>query len=221
METPTLTTALFDLDGVVFNTEPQYTEFWGSQFRLYFPDEPGLEHAIKGQTLVQIYDRYFAGQQQEQAEITARLDEFERNMKFEYVAGLLTFIADLRQNGVHTAVVTSSNLAKMASVYDAQPEFKSLFDAVLTSEDFAASKPDPDCYLRGAARFGEQNVRRCVVFEDSFNGLRSGRSAGMRVVGLSTTNSAADIAPLADVVIPDFSGLNYRRLTELLAPQKA
>ena len=48
--------ALFDLDGVVFDTEPQYTIFWGSQFKKYYPQEPGLEHKVKGMTLVQIYD---------------------------------------------------------------------------------------------------------------------------------------------------------------------
>jgi beta-phosphoglucomutase-like phosphatase (HAD superfamily) len=46
-----LKAALFDLDGVVFDTEPQYTIFWGSQCRLYHPEHPGLEHEIKGQTL--------------------------------------------------------------------------------------------------------------------------------------------------------------------------
>ena len=47
--------ALFDLDGVIFNTEPQYTEFWRSQCRLYHPEMPGLENQIKGQTLVEIF----------------------------------------------------------------------------------------------------------------------------------------------------------------------
>lgn len=205
----TISTALFDLDGVVFDTEPQYTEFWREQFTLYHPDQPGLEQRIKGQTLVQIFDGYFNELKDEQPKITARLNEFERNMRFEYTRGFLDFISDLRKNHIHTAVVTSSNLAKMNSVYKALHGFKSLFDAILTSEDFSASKPDPDCYLRGAARFDEQDVRRCVVFEDSFNGLRAGRSAGMYVVGLATTNAAEAIRPLCDVVIKDFHNLNY------------
>ena len=56
MENYKLKAALFDLDGVVFDTEPQYTVFWGSQCRLYHPEHPGLEQEIKGQTLTQIYD---------------------------------------------------------------------------------------------------------------------------------------------------------------------
>ena len=53
-----LKAALFDLDGVVFDTEPQYTIFWGEQCREFHPEHPGLEHEIKGSTLTQIYDRW-------------------------------------------------------------------------------------------------------------------------------------------------------------------
>lgn len=211
-----LKAALFDLDGVVFDTEPQYTVFWGSQCRLYHPEHPGLEHEIKGSTLTQIYDWWFSGPlASEQAAITRRLDEFEAQMQFEYIAGFETLIADLHAHGAKTAVVTSSNQPKMASVYRAQPAFKSLFDAILTSEDFEYSKPHPDCYLKAAARFGAA-PEECIVFEDSFNGLKSGRAAGMKVVGLATTNSREAIAPLSDIQLSDYVGIDYQQLLELL-----
>lgn len=207
--------ALFDLDGVVFDTEPQYTVFWGSQCRLYHPEHPGLEHEIKGSTLTQIYDRWFSGElTQEQPVITKRLDAFEAQMTFEYIAGFEALIADLHAHGVKTAVVTSSNIPKMESVYRAQPSFRKLFDAILTSEDFAYSKPHPDCYLRAAARFGA-DPSECVVFEDSFNGLKSGRAAGMKVVGVATTNPAESIASLSDIQITDYENVGYEQLMKL------
>lgn len=52
--------ALFDLDGVVFETESQYSIFWGMIGREYHPEIPDFEYRIKGQTLVQIYDKYFS-----------------------------------------------------------------------------------------------------------------------------------------------------------------
>ena len=114
--------ALFDLDGVVFDTEPQYTVFWGEQCREFHPEHPGLEHEIKGQTLVQIYDAWFSGPLQDrQALITERLDRFEQQMAYEYVPGFETFVRQLRQRGVRTAVVTSSNRVKMEAVYQAHP----------------------------------------------------------------------------------------------------
>jgi HAD superfamily hydrolase (TIGR01509 family) len=207
MEKMKMKAALFDLDGVVFNTEPQYTVFWGEQCREFHPEHPGLEHEIKGQTLVQIYDAWFAGPLADKQElITERLNEFEKQMDYAYIAGFEDYIKDLRKQGIKTAVVTSSNQIKMEAVYQHHPEFKDLFDAILTSEDFERSKPDPDCYLKAAERFGV-NPEDCVVFEDSFNGLKSGRAAGMRVVGLATTNPAERIRPLCDEVINDYINL--------------
>ena len=200
--------ALFDLDGVVFDTEPQYTVFWGMICRQYHPEHPGLEHEIKGSTLTQIYDRWFSGPlASERASITARLDDYEQQMHYDYIAGFEALVADLHRHGVKTAVVTSSNIPKMESVYRYQPRFKELFDAILTSEDFSRSKPDPDCYLKAAARFNV-SPEECIVFEDSFNGLKSGRAAGMRVVGLATTNSAEAIAPYSDIQISDYNGID-------------
>lgn len=208
--------ALFDLDGVVFDTEPQYTVFWGSQCRLYHPEHPGLEHEIKGQTLTQIYDQWFSGPLlSEQPVITERLNAYEAQMHYDYIQGFEQMIADLRSHGVKTAVVTSSNLPKMQAVYRYQPRFQALFDAILTSEDFERSKPDPDCYLKAAQRLGAA-TGECIVFEDSFNGLRSGRAARMAVVGLATTNSVESIRDLSDIQISDYQGITFDALSPLL-----
>lgn len=216
MQKNRLKAALFDLDGVVFDTESQYSVFWGEQCRKYHPEHPGLEHEIKGSTLTQIYDRWFSGGlQQEQAVVTERLNVFEAQMRFEYIEGFEKLIADLHAHGVKTAVVTSSNLPKMESVYRRQPGFKTLFDAILTSEDFERSKPDPDCYLKAAQRFGFQNVE-CVVFEDSINGLRSGRAAGMKVVGLTTTNPQERVAEWSDIQISDYRDTTFETINALL-----
>lgn len=206
--------ALFDLDGVVFDTEPQYTVFWGNQFRKYYPGSEEMEQKIKGQTLVQIFDGYFPDQGDRET-ITRELDLYEQGMSYEYVKGFEKFIGGLRAAGVKTAVVTSSNVAKMEKVYQKRPEFKSFFDEILTSEDFAASKPSPDCYQKAAQRFGFSPME-CVVLEDSINGLKSGRAADMFVVGLSTTNAVDAIAPLADIVIPDYEHFDYEKINRIV-----
>lgn len=210
-----LKAALFDLDGVVFDTEPQYSVFWGSICRQYHPEHPGLEHEIKGQTLTQIYDRWFNGPLlSERDSITSRLNDYEQQMHYDFIPGFEALIASLHAHGVKTAVVTSSNLPKMESVYRYQPTFQSLFDAILTSEDFDHSKPDPDCYLKAAKRLGAQSDE-CIVFEDSFNGLRAGKSAGMMVVGLATTNSVEAISPLSDFQTTDYEGMTFDSLMSL------
>lgn len=196
---------LFDLDGVVFETESLYTSFWCEMKKEYSPEITDFEYIIKGQTLVQIYDKYFAGDEKKQQEITNKLNEFEQSMPFNYVDGFETFVKALRSEGIKTAVVTSSNREKMQNVYRKHPEFQSYFDAILTSEDFEESKPSPDCYLKAAARFGVQS-KECVVFEDSFNGLRSGVASGARVIGLATTNPIQEIKKYTDKVISNYIG---------------
>ena len=207
--------ALFDLDGTLFDTEDQYTIFWGETCRKYRPDIPGLEHIIKGTTLVQIFERYFPDPDV-QAQIKVGLDAWERQMHYDWIPGSLAFIQDIKRHGVKCAVVTSSNQEKMRSVALQRPELQTLFDRILTSEDFTASKPAPDCYLLGARIF-ECQPSECVVFEDAFNGLKAGMSAGIYTVGITTTLTAEQIRPLCHHIVPDFTSLSYQRVNELLS----
>lgn len=208
--------ALFDFDGVVMDTETQYTVYWDEVGRQYHPELPHFGALIKGQTLTQIYDKHFAGMTEEQSKITAGLNRFEREMTLEYIAGVVDFMKDLRAHGVKIAIVTSSNELKMANVYAAHPELKeSLVDRILTAEMFTRSKPAPDCFLLGAEVFGTV-PQNCVVFEDSFHGLEAGNAAGMTVVGLSTTNTAEAIKDKCKLSISDFVGFNYEKMMALL-----
>lgn len=206
--------ALFDLDGVIVDTESQYTLFWRRQGEAYRPDMPHFEQRIKGMTLTQILE-FFADQPGIPERIQEELNQFETRMDYTYIPGATDFIRTLRTQDIRTAVVTSSNTKKMENVYRAHPEFTSLFDRIFTAEDFQHSKPDPDCYLLGARVFGTV-PERCFVFEDSFNGLLAGRRAGMTVIGLSTTNPEAAIRDLADVVIPDFTGFSVEKMHVLI-----
>lgn len=204
------TAALFDLDGVILDTEPQYTVFWKDICARYLGDG-SLSLAIKGQTLDRIYRKFFDGQTELQREITAKLDEFEANMDMPYIPGVIPFVQELHAHGVRTAVVTSSNKPKMESVYRRHAELPSLFDHILTAERFTRSKPDPEPYLLGAADCGVP-PERCFVFEDSFNGIAAGNAAHMAVIGLATTNPAEQIKAQCRLVVKDFTELDYSRM---------
>ena len=196
--------ALFDLDGVILNTEPQYTVFWNRLLADYYPDPVKRTESIKGTTLFQTFDMLFSGNlEKERPVVLKRLREFERSMPYPYVPGFEDFVTSLREKGVKTAVVTSSNTSKMENVYRAHPEFKDYFDAILMAEDFTESKPSPQCYLLAAERLG-MKTGDCAVFEDSINGLKSGRAAKMYTVGLTTEHPAEEIKDLSDIQIPDF-----------------
>ena len=198
------TAALFDLDGVVIDTEPSYTEFWGMIGRKYFPQNECFAESIKGQTLTYILDHSFPGDIKCQSEVKKLLNEHQSTMSYPLIDGVLDFVDRLRAMGVCVAVVTSSDSAKMDHLYQAHPGFKERFDRIFTAEDVLRSKPAPDCYISAAKYFG-LDAKDCVVFEDSFNGLKSGRASGARVVGLSTSNPESSIAEYCDLVVADFS----------------
>ena len=193
---------LFDLDGVIVDTEGQYSLFWKQIGEEYMPGMPDFALAIKGRTLTQIYDTYFPDAA-DRAAITERLNAFERQMDFPYIAGAREFLEALQAQGVPTAIVTSSNCDKMACLYARHPEIKNLVTSVLTAEDARRSKPAPDCYLAAAERLGA-DISKCIVFEDSPNGLAAGRASGAFVIGVCTSLAATEIEPLCDMYTEDF-----------------
>ena len=210
-----ISAALFDLDGVILDTESQYSGFYGEIGRQFRPDVPDFASRIKGQALHQIYKNWFDGDLRLQAEITRRLDIFEQQMDYRFIDGFPEFISTLRCADIKTAIVTSSNNKKMASVYRAHPELREWIDRVLTADDYKASKPEPDCFLAGAKCFGAEPAS-CVVFEDSINGLRAGRAAGCFVVGLTTTNPPQIVQQYADCVVDDFTQLSIDKIASAI-----
>lgn len=194
--------ALFDLDGVILDTEGSYTAFWDDYGSRHF-SEKDFGVKIKGQTLVKILGDYFPEENERKA-ITDAINDFERKMSYPFVPGVENYIKSLKSNGIRTAVVTSSNLLKMENVYRCHPGFREMFDMILTSEDFSESKPSPYCYLKAMRLFGA-GPEDCVVFEDSLAGLQSARASGAFVTALTTTNPEEVVRNYADLVIRDFN----------------
>ena len=202
---------LFDFDGVIADTESQYTIFWDKKGKEYLGlDNFGL--MIKGQTFKQIAAGPFKDNLRElYEEIEPELNEFERTMSYEYVPGALEFMQSLKAAGIRTAIVTSSHNVKMANAYRAHPELLEVVDRILTSNDFSRSKPDPECFLKGMEVLGG-TPEETIVFEDSLHGIAAGRAAGAKVIGLTTTNKSEVLTPLCDMVIDDFTQIRLEDL---------
>lgn len=206
-------TALFDLDGVILDTETQYTKFWTQIGRRYFPENVNFAQEIKGRVMKDIGAIYFPNPDLF-AKVYKELNDFEAGMKYPFIAGVKSFVQQLQEAGVKSAVVTSSDQAKMENVYREYADFRNLFTRILTAEDFSRPKPYPDCYLQ-AAKVLNASIEDCVVFEDSVNGLKAARSANMFVVGLSTTLPREEVCKYANYVIPDFSNLSLEEIEKM------
>ena len=189
--------ALFDLDGVLIDTEPVYTEIW-SDIERHFPT--GIDNfakIIKGTTLPNILSTYF--RPEDHNAIIEMLTISEDNMAYPLFPDTVPFLEKLRQAGIPAAIVTSSNDIKMKRLFSMYPGFENYFKSVITDSRVKRSKPDPEGYLLGATDLGMAPAD-CVVFEDSFNGLKAGRAAGAPVVALATTNSPDSLRPYCDLL---------------------
>lgn len=206
---------LFDFDGVVADTESQYSNFWRKQGIKYKPEIELFEQTIKGQTLKHIYDNYFNDRPDLQAIITKELEQFEENMEYQFINGCQEFLDIAKQANIPMAIVTSSDNKKMQIAQQKMPKLNDYFTYIVTAEQFKASKPAPDGYLKAAQLIGAE-PKECIIFEDSFNGIKSGNNAAMQVVGVATTNSAETINSLCNMVINDFTEITLTDIYKLI-----
>lgn len=190
---------LFDLDGVLVDSEGEYSKFWGAM-----GDRYGLVSTfasdIKGTTIGEILQNF---PESDRDGILAALHEFEANMEYPVYPGVMEFLGRLKKAGIPSAIVTSSDNVKMDLLFGRRPELREMVNVVITGSMVSRSKPDPEGYLKGAELIGVP-VEECCVFEDSLQGLQAGRSSGATVVGIATTNSREKVAPLADITVDRF-----------------
>lgn len=207
--------ALFDLDGVLIDSEGIYTKFWHDIDRKYPTGVERFEYVIKGNTLNNILNTYFPDPNIRRR-IVVELKEHEESMEYRFFEGVERFLAELRRRHVPSAIVTSSNAVKMRHLFEQVPALRQLVDIVVTEEDVTRSKPDPEGYNLAAERLGCA-PSRCIVFEDSMAGVEAGRRAGGAVVGIATTNSADRLREFADMVVDTLADVDIERLPELLS----
>ncbi len=208
-----LKAALFDLDGTLIDTEGQYTLFWEQAGRRYRPDVPDLALRIKGTTLTEIFSTFFPSPEV-QEELRRGLTQWEASMEYRLYPGTLSLLRSLREGGIRTVLVTSSDRSKLDALHLHEPRLLPLFDTVLTAEDFTASKPAPDCYLL-AARMAEASPGECIAFEDAPTGLQAAMSAGVFTFCHSTTLSPEAARGLSHHVLAGLEGLSLERLEEI------
>lgn len=201
---PKVRGVLFDLDGVLIDSETVYTRFWQEVDSRFPTGVEGFAMKIKGNTLTAILDTYF--DKKNHPAILKMLRQQERDMRYTLFEGVLPLLEKLRQRGIKTAVVTSSNDTKMENLFKQIPQLAQYIDVLVTDEDVQVSKPNPQGYLAAAVGLGLE-PSECVVCEDSLAGLEAGRRAGCRVVGITGTVDTALLAPLADEILDSVAQL--------------
>lgn len=215
---------LFDLDGVLIDSETEYTRIWTAITREFystpegeFPDDDQSRDValrIKGQTLTHILEEYFPDPDV-QREVTAMLDMLEQRMRYNWLPGAKELLEQIAQAGYEAVLVTSSNEMKMKHLREERPDLEGYFRAIVSADMIKHSKPDPEGYELGASLICASPAR-CAVFEDSVQGVAAGYRAGAYVIGVSGTVDAERLKDNSDIIVSSLTEINIDELISIL-----
>jgi beta-phosphoglucomutase len=144
-------------------------------------------------------------------------EEFYRQLYAPYLApvnGLGNFLTELKNSGIKMAMATSATVADIDFILNKIP-IRDDFDVIINSTMVSKPKPHPQIFLKAAEKL---NIPpdNCVVFEDSLAGIKAANNAGMKVIGITTGHTAAELQP-ANMIIKDYTDLSVPELAELFS----
>ena len=203
---------LFDLDGVLINSEPVH-EFTllelSERFGRRFKDAELLPFkGLPERSMARAFQRIFPNLTLSIDEIIGlRLEQLRRHFdRIEMIPGALSFLQKARAEGFHLGLTTSAPRSMQVLACETFA-LSSYFEAVITGDDIELGKPDPEPYVRTAAKLALQ-TNECMVVEDAVNGVLSGKAAGCFVVAITTSFPPVPLESAgADLIVPSFSAL--------------
>jgi len=182
---------LFDLDGVVIDSEPLHAKAKKlvlEKFNISYPST--LFDDFKGRTDKVFFE--YVSQKLDQGKNSSDFFQNTKKLLFEeiinelkLVDGFLPFLGKVKKRGIRTALVSSTSLYSLALV-DKLYDISRLFDLVITEVDTEFHKPDPAPYLKALEKMSLTR-HDSIVIEDSPNGIISAKKAGCFVYGLTSS----------------------------------
>lgn len=165
----------------------------------------------------ELLERMFPGRFSEEEKQTMSLEkEKQYQQKFKpylkLLPGLDTFLADAKHNNIKMAIGSAAIMFNINFVLD-NLHIRDYFSALVSADDVAVSKPDPETFLKCAERLNVQPAN-CIVFEDAPKGVESAKRAGMKAVVLTTMHEEHEFEA-GDHVLLFVKDFNDERLRSL------
>ncbi len=208
-----LSAVIFDFDGVVIDSHEAHERSWfalAAELGRPFTRETFV--ATFGQRNESILPMLGWAEQGDAARIQQLGDRKESHYReilrkegITPLPGVVALLENLRQEGIPCAIGTSTPRANVECVLEITG-LAGFFQDVAAAEDVTRGKPDPEVFLRAAAKLGAE-PSTCVVIEDAQVGIRAAKAAGMKAVAVTTTHSSVSLAPenpdrIEDSLIP-------------------
>jgi HAD superfamily hydrolase (TIGR01509 family) len=208
---------IFDLDGVIIDSEPLHYEADRIVFREY-----GVELADgELDVYVGIDARRMVTELRDKYRIKTSLDDLLTKLqcvkldllktwKFDAIDGIKDLISDLINNNIAIALASSSPM-KFIQLAIEKIGISEYFDIIVSGEHVDKSKPEPDIFLRAASLL-KVKPSDCLVLEDSVNGVIAAKKAGMKCIAFLNPNSGNQDLSKADKVVTTLKRLEYKDL---------
>ena len=206
-------TILFDMDGVLVDSELQHYEAWNEVFQeLGFTVPWDVYKPNIGRTLVNLFKivEDYVGYPLKDHD--ALLDNYKEKLDrlfdregYKEIPGVKEIIPKLKDAGYHIAVASSSPVKEIERTIR-HVGLEGQFEILYSGENARRPKPWPDPFLECAKLIGSDPAS-CIVVEDSYNGSLAGKRAGMMVIGIQNPGSGDQDLSNADIIIDKFSEL--------------
>ncbi|MDQ2792653.1 MAG: HAD-IA family hydrolase [Bacteroidota bacterium] len=207
-------TVIFDMDGVIIDTEPLHHHAFLAEFAELGITVSAAEYAtFLGKSTRNVFQvlkqRY--GLAPEVEALVARKRElfnqaFDEEATLDLLPGVRVLIEDLRRHDIQLVVASSASKATIARVFD-RFGLDPYFTHRISGEDFAESKPHPAIFLR-AAELAQTPITECIVIEDAANGIAAAKAAGLYCIAYASPHSKGQNLHQADRIIRDFKELS-------------
>lgn len=195
---------IFDMDGTLVDNMRFHTEAWGKMLAENGIEMNAHDFLVKtaGKTNREILPSVFGALSDERIEELGTRKETLYQELFlperKTVAGAREFLEASQRLGIKLAVSTAAPPMNVEFILDGL-DLRKYFQTVVTAADVKEGKPNPEIFLKSAARLGVE-PHRCIVFEDALGGFEAAQRAGMKAVGITTVNTAEEILKCAAVV---------------------
>ncbi|WP_418262598.1 HAD family hydrolase [Flavobacterium faecale] len=215
-------TIIFDMDGVIVDTEPVHRYAYFQHYKeLGIDVSEELYTTFTGlstrNTYQKLKDKFGLDGEVEEMILRKRAlfnDAFDTKEDLQLLDGVEALIKDFHQNGMQLILASSASKVTIERVFT-RFNLHPFFTHIVSGEDFPQSKPDPAIFLH-AASLSVAPKENCIVIEDSTNGVRAAKAAGIYCVGYKSIHSKDQNLDLADRVIAHFDELNHSTVSQLV-----
>ncbi|MEO8933464.1 MAG: HAD-IA family hydrolase [Xanthomarina sp.] len=217
-----LKAVLFDMDGVIVDTEPMHRKaYYGMFDSLKLAVSDKQFQSFTGQSTINVCRNlcdYFklANNPEELVQIKRDIfkDLFKNDPELHLIDGVLELIKDYYDNNLTLVLASSASMGTIESVFN-RFDLDQYFLTKLSGADLKASKPHPEIFINAAKASGHAK-NNCIIIEDSTNGIQAAHAAEIFCVGYRSVNSKNQDYSKANYVINDFKEIGYQRAKKLL-----